>query len=135
MSNEEFILLLQQWANDILVWIGFGAVVGLAAKALMPGPDPGGAIATIAMGVVGVVLGCGVLSYFFDGYRITPVSLEGAAVGTGGAFVILFFYRLLGGYWFTEGEDAPRPAPRSKSRSRPRSSSRRRRYQTSYYED
>ena len=36
----------QQWANDLLVWVGFCTLVGLMAKAIMPGRDPGGAVAT-----------------------------------------------------------------------------------------
>ena len=38
------------WVNDILVWIGFGILVGLLAKAIMPGRDPGGAVTTLLMG-------------------------------------------------------------------------------------
>jgi hypothetical protein len=38
---------------------------------------------------------------------VTPISPTGFAVATAGAFIILFFYRLLGGYWFVEG-DHPR---------------------------
>ena len=53
MENLQFPELVQQWANDILVWVGFGTIVGLLAKAIMPGRDPGGAIATLAMGVGG----------------------------------------------------------------------------------
>ena len=96
---------LQYWCEVILVWIGFGTVVGLAAKAIMPGRDPGGAIATLAMGIGGVVIGCGVLSLALGGYIITPISPLGMGVGTLGAFMLLFFYRLLGGYWFIEGEE------------------------------
>jgi hypothetical protein len=55
---------LQQLINDVLVWIGFGTVVGLVAKAIMPGRDPGGTIATVMMGVVGSVMGCGCVSFF-----------------------------------------------------------------------
>ncbi len=95
---------MQQLANDVLVWIGFGTVVGLLAKAIMPGRDPGGAVATLAMGIGGVVIGCGTLSYFYEGDRVTPISPIGLAVATGGAFILLFFYRLLGGYWFVEGD-------------------------------
>ena len=51
----------QQWANDILIWIGFGTLVGLMAKAIMPGRDPGGAVATLMMGVGGAVIGCSML--------------------------------------------------------------------------
>jgi hypothetical protein len=38
-----------QLANDVLVWIGFGTVVGLLAKGIMPGRVPGGAIATVVL--------------------------------------------------------------------------------------
>ncbi len=94
----------QQWANDILVWVGFGTLVGLMAKAIMPGRDPGGAVVTLAMGVGGTVVGCSALMYFSHGDRVTPISPLGFVVATGGAFVLLFFYRLLGGRFFVEGE-------------------------------
>jgi len=101
----ETIQMLEQWANDILVWIGFGTIVGLLAKGIMPGRDPGGAIATLAMGIGGTVIGCGVFAYFSESTgRITPISPLGFAVATGGAFILLFFYKLLGGYFFIEGE-------------------------------
>jgi uncharacterized membrane protein YeaQ/YmgE (transglycosylase-associated protein family) len=104
MDNEQILTLASNWAHDVLVWIGFGTVVGLLAKAIMPGKDPGGAIATLVMGVGGTVIGCGILSFFMNGERVTPISPTGFAVGTGGAFLILFFYKLLGGYWFQEDE-------------------------------
>ena len=126
MENLQFPELVQQWANDILVWVGFGTIVGLLAKAIMPGRDPGGAIATLAMGVGGTVIGCGLVSYFSDGQRITPISPLGLAVATGGAFIILFFYKLLAGYFFVEGE-----VPRR----RVRAYHRRRRYETVRYDD
>jgi uncharacterized membrane protein YeaQ/YmgE (transglycosylase-associated protein family) len=125
--EADFLQTIQQWMNDILVWIGFGTVVGLLAKAIMPGRDPGGAVATLAMGVGGTIIGCGVLAYFTEGQRVTPISPMGFAVATAGAFIILFFYRLLGGYWFVEGEH-----PRVRLRPRRR----RRRYHASYsYDD
>jgi len=99
MENAELVEIFQRWANDVLVWIGFGTVVGLLAKAIMPGRDPGGAIATLVMGIGGTIIGCGVFSYFSGGQRVTPISPAGMAVATGGAFVILFFYRLLAGRW------------------------------------
>jgi uncharacterized membrane protein YeaQ/YmgE (transglycosylase-associated protein family) len=94
----------QHLVNDVLVWIGFGTVIGLLAKGIMPGRDPGGAIATVLMGIGGTVLGCGVVSYFSEGQRVIPVSPLGMLVGTGGTLLILFFYKLLGGYYFVEGE-------------------------------
>ena len=103
-ENPEFQQLWQQWANDILVWIGFGTLVGLLAKAIMPGRDPGGPVATLLMGIGGTVIGCGLVSFFTNGQRVTPISALGLAVATGGAFVILFFYRLLAGRVIPEGE-------------------------------
>ena len=126
MENSQYI---QQFVNDVLVWVGFGTIIGLLAKAIMPGRDPGGAIATLAMGIGGSVIGCGILSFFIEGQRVTPISPLGTAVATAGAFIILIFYRLLGGYWFIEGEH-PRRRYRSRSRTR-----RRRRYQPAYYYD
>lgn len=113
MDNEQILTLAAAWANDVLVWIGFGTLVGLLAKAIMPGKDPGGAIATLAMGIGGTVIGCGILSFFMDGQRVSPISPTGFAVATGGAFLILFFYKLLGGYWFQEDEG---PLVRKRSR-------------------
>ena len=100
----EFPEIAQQWANDILVWVGFGTLVGLLAKAIMPGRDPGGAVATLAMGIGGTIVGCGSLMYFYSGARVTPISIMGFLAATGGAFVLLFFYRLLAGRFFVEGD-------------------------------
>ena len=112
MADVEFSSALQQAANELLVWVGFGTLVGLLAKAIMPGRDPGGTIATLMMGIGGTVIGCGVLSYFSDKH-ISPISPLGFVVGTAGAFMLLFFYRLMGGYFFREGVTAPPPGARA----------------------
>jgi uncharacterized membrane protein YeaQ/YmgE (transglycosylase-associated protein family) len=121
---------ISQLANDVLVWIGFGTVVGMLAKGIMPGRDPGGAIATVVMGIGGTILGCGVVSYFGDGLRITPISLKGMLVATLGSFLILFFYKLLSGYFFVEGDYVTRH-----HRRRRRRYGRRRRYDSMAYDD
>ena len=75
----------------ILGWIVFGLVVGVIAKLLMPGKDPGGFIVTILLGIVGAVLG---------GYVGRAMGLYGPADSAGifmsilGAVVVLFIYRL-----------------------------------------
>ena len=76
---------LMVWTHNILAWIGFGTVVGLLAKAIMPGRDPGGAIATLMMGIGGTVIGCGGLSLLFDGRRVSPMSPLGFVAATAGA--------------------------------------------------
>jgi uncharacterized membrane protein YeaQ/YmgE (transglycosylase-associated protein family) len=110
----------QQFINDILVWVGFGTIVGLLARALMPGRDPGGAVTTLLMGIGGTIIGSGAWSLVTHGGRVTPVSPIGIIVATVGAFSLLFFYRLLGGYYFDEGggEVVPRRTRRRRRRSR-----------------
>jgi uncharacterized membrane protein YeaQ/YmgE (transglycosylase-associated protein family) len=105
MENIELPANTIQMAHDVLTWIGFGTVTGLLAKAIMPGRDPGGAIATLMMGIGGSVIGCGLLSFVWEGHRVSPISPMGFAVATGGAFVLLFFYRLLSGRFHVEPGD------------------------------
>jgi uncharacterized membrane protein YeaQ/YmgE (transglycosylase-associated protein family) len=42
---------------DLIGQIVFGLVVGIIAKLLMPGRDPGGFIVTILLGIAGALLG------------------------------------------------------------------------------
>ena len=44
-------------AMGILSWIIMGLIVGVLAKLIMPGKDPGGFIITIFLGIVGAFLG------------------------------------------------------------------------------
>jgi len=104
MPTGEFAVMLEGWASTVLIWVGFGTLVGLLAKAIMPGRDPGGAVATLVMGIGGCVIGCGLLQFFRPEAKVTPISPIGFLVGTGGAFILLFFYRLLGGRFFKEGD-------------------------------
>jgi len=116
----------QHLVNDVLVWVGFGTIVGLLAKGIMPGRDPGGAIATVMMGIGGTIMGCGVVSYFNHGQRVVPISPMGMLVGLMGTLIILFFYKLLSGYYFVEGDYVTRSHRRGR---------RRRRYSSAGYED
>ena len=88
MDGAQFNDIMQKVANDLLVWVGFGTLVGLLAKAIMPGRDPGGAVATLMMGIGGSVIGCGTLMFFWEGQRVTPISPVGFLVATGGAFMV-----------------------------------------------
>ncbi len=88
--------IVERSLQEFLVWVGFGTIVGLTAKAIMPGKDPGGAVATLLMGIVGTVIGCGTLAFFMPSAKITPISLWGFVAATSGAFTLLAFYRILG---------------------------------------
>jgi len=120
MEGFQFPEQFQNWANLVLVWVGYGTLTGLLAKAIMPGRDPGGAVATLAMGIGGAVIGCGTLAFFWKEARIQPISPLGFLVATGGAFMLLFFYRLLAGYFFQEGETTPREHQYRRRRRRSR---------------
>jgi len=76
----------------VLGWILFGLVVGIIAKLLMPGRDPGGFIVTTILGIVGAVIG-GFLGRTLGFYG--PGEPAGFLMATLGAVVLLFIYRLL----------------------------------------
>ena len=76
----------------ILSWILFGLVVGVIAKLLMPGRDPGGFIITILLGIAGALIG---------GFVGRALGLYEANEGAGwlmsilGAIVLLALYRMM----------------------------------------
>lgn len=105
MTDQTLAEIAAQAAHEMLVWVGFGTLVGLAAKAVMPGRDPGGALATLLMGIAGSIVGCGAMAFFYADQRVTPISPVGFALATAGAFVLLFFHRLLDGTVVREGQD------------------------------
>jgi uncharacterized membrane protein YeaQ/YmgE (transglycosylase-associated protein family) len=77
---------------DILLWIVFGLIVGIVAKFLMPGRDPGGFIITIVIGIVGGLLG-GWIGRAMGIYREgEPVGFIMAVIG---AIILLLIYRLV----------------------------------------
>jgi uncharacterized membrane protein YeaQ/YmgE (transglycosylase-associated protein family) len=75
----------------ILSWILFGLVIGIIAKLLMPGRDPGGFIVTILLGIAGALLG---------GFIGRAMGFYGPNEGAGwlmsilGAIVLLALYRM-----------------------------------------
>ena len=76
----------------ILGWIVFGLIVGIVAKLLMPGRDPGGFIVTMLLGVVGALLG-GFLGRAMGFYG--PNQGAGFLMSVVGAILVLFVYRRL----------------------------------------
>ena len=79
---------------SILGWILFGLVVGVVAKLLMPGRDPGGMIVTILLGIGGALVG-GFLGRMLGWYgEADPVGFLMAVIG---AVLVLFVFRKLSG--------------------------------------
>jgi uncharacterized membrane protein YeaQ/YmgE (transglycosylase-associated protein family) len=77
----------------MLGWIFFGLFVGIIAKLLMPGRDPGGFIITILLGIAGAVLG-GFLGRALGFYG--PNQSAGFLMSVLGAILLLTLYRFLG---------------------------------------
>jgi uncharacterized membrane protein YeaQ/YmgE (transglycosylase-associated protein family) len=75
----------------IIGWIVFGLIVGVIAKFLMPGRDPGGFIITIVLGIVGALVG-GMLGRAVGWYG--PNETAGFFMALLGAIVLLLLYRL-----------------------------------------
>jgi uncharacterized membrane protein YeaQ/YmgE (transglycosylase-associated protein family) len=71
-------------------WIVFGLVVGVIAKLLMPGRDPGGFIITILLGIAGAMLG-GFLGRALGWYG--PNQSAGFLMSLLGAILLLAIYR------------------------------------------
>jgi uncharacterized membrane protein YeaQ/YmgE (transglycosylase-associated protein family) len=75
-----------------LGWILFGLVVGVVAKLLMPGRDPGGFIVTILLGIVGAAVG-GWLGRALGLYE--PNQPAGFFMALIGAIILLAIYRMV----------------------------------------
>lgn len=76
----------------ILAWILFGLVVGIIAKLLMPGRDPGGFIVTILLGVAGALVG-GFVGRAMGLYAENESA--GWLMSILGAIVLLALYRMM----------------------------------------
>jgi len=79
---------------SILGWIIFGLIVGIVAKLLMPGRDPGGFIITGLLGIAGALVGGFVgraLGFYREG---DPVGFIMAVIGS---IILLLLYRMMMG--------------------------------------
>ncbi len=77
---------------SILGWILFGLIVGIIAKLVMPGRDPGGFIVTVLLGIAGALVGGYVgraAGWYGEG---DPVGFLMAVLG---AIILLALYRML----------------------------------------
>jgi uncharacterized membrane protein YeaQ/YmgE (transglycosylase-associated protein family) len=76
-----------------LLWsIVIGLVVGIMAKAIMPGRDPGGFIITAVLGIAGSFVGTFVGRMFFGRYYSA-----GFIMSVLGAIALLAIYRMIKG--------------------------------------
>jgi uncharacterized membrane protein YeaQ/YmgE (transglycosylase-associated protein family) len=75
-------------------WIVLGLIVGLVAKFIMPGRDPGGFIVTILLGIAGAFVG-GYVGTALGFGTVTGFDLRSLVIAVGGAILLLVLYRVL----------------------------------------
>ena len=78
----------------LLSWLVLGMIVGIVAKFLMPGKDPGGFVLTIILGIGGAFLGGFIGSRIGFG-TVSGFDLRSLSIAVGGAVLLLIIYRAL----------------------------------------
>ncbi len=84
-----------------IAWIVLGVIAGAIAKAIYPGYQGGGFLATTLLGIVGALVGGWLGSYFFPGsYGAAAaaagiLTIQSVIFAVLGALVVLFVWSLL----------------------------------------
>ena len=76
-----------------LSWLVLGLVVGVIAKFVMPGKDPGGFVITIILGIAGAFVGGFIGSKIGFG-TVSGFDLRSLLIAVGGAIILLVIYRV-----------------------------------------
>jgi uncharacterized membrane protein YeaQ/YmgE (transglycosylase-associated protein family) len=77
-----------------IAWIIMGLIVGVLAKWIMPGKDPGGFFVTIGLGIAGAFVG-GFIGAKLGLGAVTGFNIGSIFIATGGAILLLAIYRAL----------------------------------------
>ncbi|MBY0508368.1 MAG: GlsB/YeaQ/YmgE family stress response membrane protein [Bryobacteraceae bacterium] len=77
--------------SGFISWIVFGLVVGVIAKFMMPGRDPGGFVVTILLGIAGAIVGGWISTMLGTGVQGDSA---GWIMSILGAVALLGLYRL-----------------------------------------
>ena len=75
-------------------WILMGLIVGLLAKWITPGDDPGGIFLTMLLGIAGAFVG-GFIGTTLGMGSVSGFNLGSLALAVGGALLILWGHRKL----------------------------------------
>jgi len=86
----------KEFAMSILLFLVFGLVVGFLARAIMPGNQNMGLLATALLGVVGSFVG-GFLVALLTHNRVTDLNTAGIVGSIIGALLVLFLVGRFGG--------------------------------------
>jgi uncharacterized membrane protein YeaQ/YmgE (transglycosylase-associated protein family) len=78
----------------LISWVAVGAIAGLLARRIVPGPDPGRFVVTVILGMAGASVG-GFLVGVLGGTGATGFNLWSILVATAGAVLLLYVYGLV----------------------------------------
>lgn len=79
----------QHTVNVILLWIGFGTVVGMIVRAIVPGKEPSNPLSTFLIGIAGSCVGPLLIIKLRPIENFNPISPIGFAAALGSALVFL----------------------------------------------
>ncbi|GFE69256.1 GlsB/YeaQ/YmgE family stress response membrane protein [Chroococcus sp. FPU101] len=83
---------------NIIAWVVLGLLAGAIAKAIYPGYQGGGILATIILGIIGAFVGGSLYSFFSTGSLqlvASSLSIPGLFVAVLGALVAIFIWSLI----------------------------------------
>jgi uncharacterized membrane protein YeaQ/YmgE (transglycosylase-associated protein family) len=85
----------QAWVQLVLVWIGFGTVVGFAAAMFLPATGHPGFFGNLVIGIMGSCAGPVVFVLLLEPKHFHPMSPVGFIVAVLASILLLVCYRCL----------------------------------------
>lgn len=78
----------------LISWVAVGAIAGLLARRIVPGPDPGRFVVTVILGIAGASVG-GFVVGVLGGWGATGFNIWSVFMATLGAVLLLYVYGLV----------------------------------------
>ncbi|GCL38684.1 MAG: GlsB/YeaQ/YmgE family stress response membrane protein [Sphaerospermopsis kisseleviana] len=85
---------------NIIAWIILGLIAGAIAKAIYPGRQGGGILATMVLGIIGALIGGTLVTLLETGtlqFTAATLSIPGIIVAIIGAMIAIFIWGLVTG--------------------------------------
>lgn len=95
MGEFELSEAAQHWFTVVLIWVGFGTLAGLMAKALLPAREPSSAVAVVTLGIIGSLIGPLAISRMWRGQTLNPIGPLGLLAAAASALALMVLYRLV----------------------------------------
>ncbi|MBW4594991.1 MAG: GlsB/YeaQ/YmgE family stress response membrane protein [Brasilonema angustatum HA4187-MV1] len=83
---------------NIIAWVILGLIAGAIAKAIYPGTQGGGILATMILGIIGAFVGGSLVTFLQTGslqLTAAALSIPGLIVAVIGAMVAIFIWGLI----------------------------------------